>query len=373
MAVSVLFVCRSFHRMAGGVERMATAMMNEMVNRGFKVGLLTWDEENAEAHYELNPKIEWMKLDMGNPENAAGWRLRFHRQVRIRHVIQDFQPDVIIAFQVGAFIATRTALLGTRIPIIAAERNSPDLFDHVRHGKQLRRWSNLFLATSDCITVQLESYRMKYPAFLRKRIVAIPNPVWQPLSPRSHNNQASQTQLILSMGRLCYQKNQTFLLRAFSLIADKNPNWTLALVGDGEAAAELRSLAEKLKLTDRVIFPGSVKDVSDWYEKSAFLAFPSLWEGFPNALVEALSYGVPAIGLKSTSGVNELLQDGYNGLLVESTEAAFAEAMQRMINSPEMSQNMGEMAIESVAKYAPSHIFDRWQKLFSDLARGHKS
>ncbi|OKH87449.1 glycosyl transferase family 1 [Thalassospira sp. TSL5-1] len=359
--------------MAGGVERMATAMMNEMIDRGFKVGLLTWDEENAEAHYELHPQIKWMKLDMGNPQNAAGWGLRLRRQMRIRHLILDFQPDVIIAFQVGAFIATRTALLGTGIPIIAAERNSPDLFDYVRHGKQLRRRSNLFLATSDCITVQLESYRKKYPAFLRKRIVAIPNPVWKPSNCHLSISRAPKTKLILSMGRLSYQKNQTFLLRAFALIADKNPDWTLALVGDGEAETELRGLAKKLNLTDRVVFAGSVKNVSDWYEKSDFLAFPSLWEGFPNALVEALSYGVPAIGLKSTSGVNELLQDGYNGLLVESTEAAFAKAMQHMIDSPEMCKDMGEIAIESVAKYAPSHIFDRWQKLFSDLARVHKS
>ncbi|WP_258548982.1 glycosyltransferase family 4 protein [Thalassospira profundimaris] len=372
MSISVLFVCRNFHRMAGGVERMATAMMNEMVKRGFKVGLLTWDEKNAEAHYDLAPQIEWMQLDMGHPDKAAGWRLRLRRQIRIRSLIKNFKPDVTIAFQVGAFIATKTALLGTKIPIIAAERNSPDLFDHIQHGKRLRRRSNLFLATSDCITVQLESYRMKYPAFLRKRIVSIPNPVWQPLKSPHINSQAAPKQLILSMGRLSYQKNQTFLLRAFALIANKNPDWTLALVGDGEAASELRKLADELKLTDQVIFAGSVKNVSDWYEKSAFLAFPSLWEGFPNALVEALSHGIPAIGLQSTSGVNELLQDGYNGLLVTSTEAAFADAMQRMIVSPDMLQDMGKMAIESVKNYEASHIFDRWQKLFTDLAKRPK-
>lgn len=365
---SVLFVCRNFHRMAGGIERMATRMMNEMVARGFRVGLITWDPAAAEAHYPLDAAVEWMKLDLGDAAGRAGWGLRWKRQVRIRQFTRAFRPDVAIAFQVGTFLSLRTALIGMDVPIIAAERNAPDLFDHVTGGDRQRRRANLALATAACITVQLESYRDKYPAGLRDRIVAIPNPVDPVAMPPLPNEAEAPPRLIVNVGRLSYQKNQDFLLRAFARIAPANPDWTLALVGDGEKRDDLTRLTETLGLAPQVRFAGAVKDVSAWYAQAAFLAFPSLWEGFPNALVEAFAHGVPALGFSSTAGVNELIRDGGTGLLVPPREDAFAAAMQRLIDTPALRQEMGRNAVRSVAGYVPQSIFDQWEDLFLRLA-----
>lgn len=365
---SILFVCRNLHRMAGGIERMATAMMNEMVRRGFRVGLITWDPENAEAHYALDSAVEWMKLDLGAADRRASWSLRWKRQLRIRRLARRFSPDVAIAFQAGTFISARTALLGLGIPIIAAERNSPDLFNYVRNGERKRQLSALALTTAPCITVQLESYRGMYPPRLRERIVAIPNPVMPVDHPPFPNETGSPPRIILNVGRLSFQKNQAFLIRAFARLAADHRDWTLALVGDGEHGDSLRALTRDLDLEERVLFAGAVKDVSAWYRRSAFLAFPSLWEGFPNALVEAFSHGLPAVGLTTTAGVNELIQHGRNGLLVPPDEAAYDEALREMITSDSRRATMGRDAAASVASYAPSAIFDQWEQLFLHLA-----
>ena len=82
---TILFACRNFNKMAGGVERMASSIMNEMVNRGNKVVLITWDNSESISHYFLNPEIKWIKLNLGSPKVKASWSLRLKRQIKIRN------------------------------------------------------------------------------------------------------------------------------------------------------------------------------------------------------------------------------------------------------------------------------------------------
>ena len=366
--VSILFVCRNFHQMAGGIERMATLIMNQMVKRGFRVGLITWDPSNAEAHYALDNSVDWMKLGLGNTTDKAGWNIRLKRQVVLRRMAKQFRPDVAIGFQVGTFLAARTAMLGLGIPMIAAERNSPDLFDFVTGGKKQRQRADLALHMADCVTVQLDSYLEKYPANLRDRIVSIPNPV-QPISnPAFPNEDTNPAKRILHVGRLSYQKNQTFLVKAFALIAKENPDWLLTLVGEGEKRAEIERLINDSGLDEQVELVGAVTDVDEWYRDSAFLAFPSLWEGFPNALVEAFRQGLPAIGFEQTAGVNELLRHNDTGLLTTADEMSFASAMQTLIDDLAFRQRAGRNAQASVLPYEPETIFQQWAALFTKLA-----
>ena len=365
---SILFVCRNFHQMAGGIEHMATLIMNQMVKRGFRVGLITWDPSRAEAHYTLDDSIDWMKLNLGNTTDKAGWPLRLQRQIVLRSMAKEFRPDVAIGFQVGTFLAARTAMLGLGIPMIAAERNSPDLFDFVTGGKTQRQRADLALRMADCVTVQLDSYLEKYPANLRDRIVSIPNPV-QPISnPTFPNEDKNPPKRILHVGRLSYQKNQLFLINAFAQIASSNPDWVLSLVGEGEKRAEIEQRIHDLNLDEKVELVGAVTDVDEWYKKSAFLAFPSLWEGFPNALVEAFREGLPAVGFEQTAGVNELLHHKETGLLTTADEMSFASAMQTMINDQAFRQRAGRNAQASVLPYEPEAIFEQWATLFTKLA-----
>lgn len=359
--------------MAGGVERMATIIMNEMVKRGFRVGLVTWDSDDAVPHYQLDPSVMWMKLGLGLPEVRAGWGLRLQRQFALRRIAKYFKPDVSIGFQVGTFIAARTAMLGMGIPMVAAERNSPDLFDFVFRGKKQRRQAEFALKIADCITVQLDSYRNKYPAKLRERIVTIPNPVLPLVHPAYPNEVIEPPKRILNVGRLSYQKNQDLLIRAFATIASANPDWVLTLVGEGEKRGEIERLIAERGLRGRVELIGAVTDVDSWYCVSAFLAFPSLWEGFPNALVEAFRQGLPAVGLERTAGVNELLKHNETGILASDDEFSFAAALQTMIDDVEFRRRAGRLAHESILRYEPESIFNQWAKLFTTLAGKKRS
>ena len=210
--------------------------------------------------------------------------------------------------------------------------------------------------------------RACYPFYLKNKLRVISNPVSLPRAINIDSNQSSKSiNRILHVGRLSYQKNQIFLLKAFSKIAAVYPDWVLTLVGEGESRSTLELLITRYNLSDQVELVGSVKDVDYWYERSSIFAFPSLWEGFPNALTEAMSHSLPVVGFSCTDGVNELIIDNHNGLLSSSSVTDFSYCIQELILSPQKRTLMGLNARESIKKYSPASIYRSWEKVFSLL------
>ena len=97
-----------------------------------------------------------------------------------------------------------------------------------------------------------------------------------------------------------------------------------------------------------------------------------MWEGFPNALAEAFRQGLPAIGLQNTSGVNELIFNYKNGILVASKEEQFALAMKKMITQKSFRKKAGRFASNSIKKYKPKEIYNQWENLFFNLSKQNK-
>ena len=122
--MKILFAARSFDDMAGGVERMSISIMNEMVERGHEVSLFTWDVEGAKTFYAMSNKVNWLKINLGDPRGKAGWWIRIQRAYRIRKMVRKMSPDLVLAFQHGIFFALRIYTVGMGIPFIAAERNA---------------------------------------------------------------------------------------------------------------------------------------------------------------------------------------------------------------------------------------------------------
>lgn len=368
--MKLLFVCRMFDGVAGGVERMAVTLMNAMCDRGHGVSLLTWDQSGAECFYPLDSRIHWHCLDMGDPMVVAGWWLRLTRMARIRSLVAREQPDVVVAFQLGPFLTVRLAILGLGTPVVAAERNAPSRFDHTRAGKHRALLFQTFRLAAR-VTVQLESYRDGYPAYLRSRIVAIPNPVQPAARFADPLGRSGEHKILLTLGRLSYQKNQETLIRAYAPLADRFSDWSLRIVGDGEDRGKLEQLARELGIGSRVVFAGAVCDVSAEYVAAQLFCLPSLWEGFPNALAEALSHGIPAIGFRACSGINELIRPGENGLLVDEdfSAEALSTALRRLMLDDDMRVRLGRQATGISQAYRLNPIITEWERLFGSIAQ----
>jgi glycosyltransferase involved in cell wall biosynthesis len=366
----LLFVARAIDRMAGGVERIITVLMNELSARGNQVSLLTWDLADAESFYPMEPAIDWHRLGLGSPNVRASAVLLMHRGRAVRGLISRQKPQAIVCFQDGPFMAIRGYTLGWRIPIIAAERNAPDRFHYISAGRYRGIiFQSLRLATR--ITIQCESYRDLYPHFLQKRLVCIPNPV-PPARVQAHPDVANiqGRYRLLSVGRLGFQKNYRVLLEAFARLASRYANWDLMILGEGEDRIPLECLRRTHGLQDRVLLPGVTKSVEECYVSSHLFCLPSRWEGFPNALAEALAHGLPAVGFSGCAGVRDLITSGHSGLLAPGNGAidSLTDALGELMSNAELRRSMGAAAIQSMQRFHPNKVFSRWQELLSEVA-----
>lgn len=360
----IMFVCRAFDHMAGGVERMAVAIMNELVTRGHLVSLLTWDCGTPAPFYPLHKDINWYRLNMGDPACKASWQLRLRRLWAIRAYIHSCQPQVIIGFQAGAFMCARIASIATGIPVVAAERNSPSRLKFTSEG---RRSGLLFgaLRFASAITIQFEDYRNQYPSYLRKKIRTIHNPVL----PRLTTFLPKREHMILSIGRLSFQKNFTTLIAAFAQLKDEFPEWRLLIIGEGEEREKLERLISNLNLQHCIMLPGKSATIQPLYDSASIFCLPSLWEGFPNALAEALSSGLPAIGFAECDGVRQLIKHEENGLLAEGSRNvdALAQALRRLMTDKDLRKQLSLKAPEIIRNYPQQKAFDAWETLFLEF------
>lgn len=368
--MKILFNSRKYDGVAGGVERMSVALMNEMVRRGHQIALTSLDPPEARTFYPLDPAVDWTRIDIGDPSRRASPREILTRLAAMRGVVRRFRPDVIIGFQQGAFVAMAAATLGMGVPVIAAERNAPQRFDHLKdgHGRDFQFQS---FRLARFVTIQFDAYRDHYPDFIRDRIVAIPNPVERVARPADPAGSATERKILLCVARLSYQKNQTALIGAFGRLAQAFPDWDLVLVGDGEDRAETEALAASAAPPGRIRLVGAETDVGRRYREAQLFCLPARWEGFPNALAEAMAHGLPAVGFAGCAGVNTLIQPGRTGLLAApmGDEAALAQALGALMADPDRRAALGSAGRDAIAAYAPDAVFDRWEALFAQAAR----
>jgi GalNAc-alpha-(1->4)-GalNAc-alpha-(1->3)-diNAcBac-PP-undecaprenol alpha-1,4-N-acetyl-D-galactosaminyltransferase len=361
--MKILFVSRLFDGVSGGIERMSTMMMNDMCERGHEVFLFTWDLDGAKSYYELDDRISWRCLNYTNVNIKVNFVVRLRRFLIMRQLMKASNPDVIIAFQHGVFINTAIAMIGSGIPIIAAEREAPERLNFLKAGRFRFFYFQSFRFAS-VVTVQIKRYCQGYPSYLRAKIIDIPNPVFP--VPQQESIVGKTTNTLLTVGRLGYQKNIKVLLQAFFLISEDFPDWTLAVVGDGEDGQDLENFSSLFAHYGRVIFYGKQKDVHSFYANSQLFCLPSRWEGFPNALAEAMAHGIPCVGFSECAGVNDLIDNGVTGRLVEGIDSAelLAEVLQELMLSKEKREVLGAGAIKSMRAYDPDKVYDQWERLF---------
>jgi len=157
--------------------------------------------------------------------------------------------------------------------------------------------------------------------------------------------------LVGSVGRLHPQKDFATLLKAMVCVRDRLPDAHLLLVGDGDLKPELVSQARSLELAQTVTFAGHRTDIPEILSAVDLLVLPSLWEGLPNALLEAMAAGLPVVAT-AVGGTPEVVVDGVTGFLVPPRDPqALADAILRLLRNPELRQRMGEAGRARVAAH----------------------
>lgn len=151
-----------------------------------------------------------------------------------------------------------------------------------------------------------------------------------------------------------------------SMMQSKYQYWQVELWGSEDGKLFYKKLEMMIKeygLEKKVLLKGSTNDVPDVLRQGDIFAFPSAYEGFGLSLAEAMSMGLPAVGYKSCSAVNELIVDGKNGFLCEEGMDDFANKLARLMSDKQLRIKMGKSAHEMMKEYAPDKIWDQWEML----------
>lgn len=129
-------------------------------------------------------------------------------------------------------------------------------------------------------------------------------------------NKKNEKLIIGNAGRLVSQKGQIHLIELASRLKEKNFPFIIKIAGTGPLESELKTKIKENKLDKEVILLGHVEDMPSFYKNLDVFVFPSYFEGQPNALIEAMSFGLPCIGFNMSS-IGEVIENNYNGFLVD--------------------------------------------------------
>jgi len=355
----------------GGAEKVLASVASGLAGRGHRVTVLTYDQPRAESYYTLNPSVRLVGLGLGPTTQGATLPTTLRRIRALRGVIQGLSPDAVIGFMHSMFIPLGLSLVFTGIPVIASE--------HIVYAHYFRRRTESFLLrltpfVSEKITCVSEQVRESYPAFLKRHMVAIPNPVVVPLVGKADVRAAGRSRkILLSVGRFDDQKDHATLIDAFSRVAERLPEWDLKVVGDGYLRPRIQEQISELGMHDRIKLPGLTKDVSKEYLAAQLFVVPSRYESFSLVTAEALAHGLPVVGFADCPGVNQWITSGRNGLLVDvagDRAESLALALRSLMENSELREQLSRDCGRIPEEFDLEHVLDSWETLIQSFARG---
>ncbi|MFI5339628.1 MAG: glycosyltransferase family 4 protein [Candidatus Methylomirabilales bacterium] len=383
-----------FFPVVGGAERQAHALARMLLARGHQVTVVTRQLGGSPASEVLDgvPVVRAIRtVDLG-PLFGMTYVLSVARFLLAHRGDWDVIHTVFVYLDAFAAILTRRL---HKLPVVVRPACAGYYGDLARL-KRFRIWpllpgldsatiravvrtiarADAFIANS--MELQRELIEAGFPA---ERIVRISNGVdLNHFRPDSRARSAEARQhlrlptgpLLAFVGRLDPQKGLHTLLQALPPLAPGLEEARLLVLGDGPQRAELEQAVQRAGLSDRVLFRGLVPDVSPYLRACDIFVFPSVGEGMPNALLEAMASGLPCVA-SDIGGCRDVITDGQTGLLAPPGDAtAFRRALEQLLRSPEMRERLGASARQSVAsRFGLERMAERYESCLGAVSTGH--
>lgn len=214
---------------------------------------------------------------------------------------------------------------------------------------------------------------MAYPLREKRRSFAdklafVPNPIVRHETGTDTLRLSSfKAPVILIVANLNRRKGHDVLLQAFARLSPELSNWRLAIVGEGEQEKTLREQVKALGIAERVDWYGQVANPFVFYRAASIFVLPSRSEGMPNALMEAMSYGLPVIVSNASPGPLDLVKDGESGLVVPVDDpVALAKAIELLGNSAALRKRLGHAGRKRVSEYDLSKVMPIWERIIAN-------
>lgn len=335
---------------SGGAERVISELANEWCREHQVTIVLHYD---AAHYYTIDPRVE-IKCLAEKPSNSRVQRIvqQFRNIFRLRAFVKHQKPDFCLSFLTKFNVVNLLSLSGINTKIIVSDRNNVEL-ELDNKTKLFRKWT---YSAASGIICQTEFQRNEaLSSFPRMKSTCIPNPIRVVKQKVDFNEQKK----ILTIGRLAPQKGHERLLEIFARA--EMADWTLTIVGAGELLDSLKAKAKDLGVLERVDFYGVTKDVDELFQTHDIFVLTSYFEGFPNALAEAMFAGMACVAFDCVSGPSELIESGKNGFLAEDGDIErFKNDLRTLMNDPQLRMEFAKNARQSMQKFTTEKVAQRY-------------
>lgn len=341
----------------GGAERQMAGLASYWAARGLRVTLATWSGPEVPDFYRLGDGVRRVHLAVP----AKGGRLSVLwatalSVLRLRALLREDRPAAVLSFITQNNVMTILAAIGLPVRVVVSERVHPG--HDVTLGRIWRVLRKLLYRHADVVVAQTQGAARWIDMHCFKGPHVIPNAL-RPLA----EVESRREPLVVAVGRLVRQKGFDVLLQAFARVSGPFPDWRVVIIGAGPEQNSLASLSEQLSLGERVRFAGEVRDIETWLARAGLVVQPSRFEGFPNAVLEAMGMGAAVISADCPSGPAELIQDGINGRLVPVDDVdSLAQAMKELMAQPDMRARLGREAVKVRDRYRQDLVMAQWEE-----------
>ncbi|WP_424963028.1 glycosyltransferase [Ekhidna sp.] len=365
----------------GGAQKAMLTLASQLDKKKINVCVATmYDKEAFIPYYEDLYGLKIVNLQMkdnrgGKIKNATkflGGLFRLWRLIRSNKfdVVQSYShyPNIIVPI-ISFFAGVKKRY--------TSQRMSLDYLSGL--VQKLDRWvANSFFVTKVISVSEGTLQSCVRQGIKEDKLLMIPNGIKLPDKFLNETEKSAKIKeigvegkfVVATVARLHRQKGHTFLIDAIKRI--DNEKLVVLFIGDGELKGQLEKQIADSNLSSNFKFLGSRDDVGQLLQISDLFILPSLWEGMPNSVLEAMSYGLPIIAT-DVDGTPELITHEASGFLIESENSqAIADALSHLISNDGIRENLGENARKRVEEFfSLTYSIRSYEKLY--LSNGVES
>lgn len=339
----------------GGSERCLSSLASRFAFRGHDLSYVTMSGTDTDK-IVIDPSVSRLCVNKSSESRSTVAAITVNRSriLALRDAFASVAPDVIVSFGDTHNVLTILACRRLGIPTVVSERTDPRHHRIPLEWRFLRRWA---YPAADLVVVQTQAVARWARSFVsQEKLLVIPNAV----TPIQSEAALDRELVVVGLGRLSKEKGFDLLIRAFLPIVKLFPDWRLEIYGDGPERAFLQDLIGE---TPQISLMGGTTEPESLLVRASIFVLPSRYEGFPNALLEAMACGAAVISARCPSGPDEIITSEDDGLLVESENVEeMSTAIQRLIADPQLRRDLGQRAKLSSKRFDPVVIDNEWEQ-----------